>query len=84
MVARGEDGGCIDELLVLDESRRALVTEVENLQAERNKASKGIGGLMGQGKEDEAEEKKDEMRGLGEKTDALNLLKAKADDAFNA
>ncbi len=83
MVARGEDAGCIDELLALDERRRALVTEVENLQAERNKASKEIGALMGQGKKDEAEAKKAETRGLAEKTDALNLLKVEADNAFN-
>ena len=83
MVARGEDPGCIDELLALDERRRALLTEVENLQAERNKASKEIGALMGQGKKEEADAKKTETRGLGEKTNALNLLKVEADNAFN-
>ena len=62
MVARGEDPGCIDELLALDERRRALLTEVENLQAERNKASKEIGALMGQGKKEEADEENRDSR----------------------
>ena len=39
----------------LDEERRATITEVEGLQAERNAASKQIGLLMREGKRDEAE-----------------------------
>ena len=39
----------------LDEERRATITEVEGLQAERNAASKQIGQLMRDGKKDEAE-----------------------------
>ena len=83
LVARGEDAGDIDKLLMLDEKRRALVTEVENLQAERNAISKEIGMFMGQGKNAEAEVKKTETRELGDKTDALNVLKVEADVAFN-
>ena len=82
LIARGEDAGSIDELLLLDKKRRALVTEAENLQAERNAVSKEIGGLMGQGKIAEAEAKKTETRELGAKADALNVLKAEADIAF--
>ena len=55
LIARGDDPGSVDELLTLDKKRRALVTETENLQAERNAASKEIGGFMGQGKIAEAE-----------------------------
>ena len=47
LVARGGDAREINELLVLDEKRRALVTGVENLKAERNVASKQIGLLIG-------------------------------------
>ena len=39
----------------LDEERRATITEVEGLQAERNAASKQIGLLMREGKREEAE-----------------------------
>ena len=38
----------------LDEERRSVIAEVENLQAERNAASKEIGLLMRDGKKDEA------------------------------
>lgn len=39
----------------LDEERRHVISEVEGLQAERNATSKKIGGLMREGKKDEAE-----------------------------
>ncbi len=81
---RGEEPGKIDELLELDERRRSLVTEVENLQAERNAASKEIGALMGQGKQAEAEIKKSETRELGDRIDALNTQKSEADAAFHS
>ena len=42
----------------LDEERRATITEVEGLQAERNAISKRIGLLMREGKHAEAEEAK--------------------------
>jgi len=45
----GEDAK-VDELLELDVKRRALLTEVEQLKAERKAASKEIGALMGQKK----------------------------------
>src|SRR6266496_3300310 len=41
------DEARIDELLKLDEQRRKLVAEVEALKAQRNRASKEIGALMG-------------------------------------
>ena len=48
----------VDEVLELDEKGRAVKTEGDNLRAERNKVSKEIGALMGQGKKDEAEDAK--------------------------
>jgi seryl-tRNA synthetase len=82
LAARGENPNRIVELLALDEKRRALVTEVENLQAERNAASKEIGALMGLGNKAEAEARKTQVRELSVKTDALNIQKLEADDAF--
>ena len=84
LVARGEEASVLDELLELDEKLRAIVTEVENLQAERNVVSKQIGVLMGQGKQKEAESKKVETRELGDKIDDLNSHKSQAEEAFNA
>ena len=45
----------VDEVLALDERKRGAMVEMENLRAERNKLSKSIGALMGQGKKEEAE-----------------------------
>ena len=55
---RGESPKLIEELLGLDESRRAIVTELEQLQAKLNASSKEIGILMGKGEKEKAEEKK--------------------------
>lgn len=45
----------IDEVIGLDEERKKLQFELDNLNAERNKISKEIGTLMKEGKRDEAE-----------------------------
>ncbi len=48
----------VDEVLRLDEEKRAANSRANELRALRNKVSKEIGALMGQGKREEAEEKK--------------------------
>ena len=48
----------IDKIEELDDRRKAIQQELDNCLAEQNKASKEIGALMGQGKREEAEEKK--------------------------
>lgn len=48
----------VDEVIELDEEKRAAQQEGDALRAERNKLSKQIGALMGQGKKEEAEEMK--------------------------
>jgi seryl-tRNA synthetase len=64
--AAGDDK-LVDELLRLDEQRRAALGEVETLKATRNRVSKEIGALMGQKKLAEAEAKKAETRDLGDR-----------------
>ncbi len=71
----------IDELLQLDEQRRKLLGEVESLKAQRNRVSKEIGALMGQKKIAEAEDRKREMRELGERIAALDKQAAEAEVA---
>jgi seryl-tRNA synthetase len=56
----------VDEILKEDEARRKILANVEVLKAQRNRASKEIGALMGQGKIEEANAKKKEMRDLGD------------------
>ena len=45
----------VDEVIELDQKNRAAITEADGLRADRNRLSKQIGALMGQGKKDEAE-----------------------------
>ena len=45
----------VDEVIALDEQNRAAKAEADGLRADRNKLSKQIGALMGQGKKEEAE-----------------------------
>jgi seryl-tRNA synthetase len=71
----------IDEALALDEKRRTLLTEVEKLKAERNRVSKEIGALMGQKKLAEAEAKKAETKGIGERISAIDKEVAEVEAA---
>ena len=48
----------VDEVIALDAEYRKTLQEAENLRSEKNRISKQIGTLMGQGKKDEAEEAK--------------------------
>src|SRR2546429_3674485 len=61
----GGDESKVDELLALDEQRRKLLTEVEQLKSLRNRVSKDIGGLIGQKKLDVGGTKKKETREKG-------------------
>jgi seryl-tRNA synthetase len=53
--------GLVDEVIALDIESRNAKQEADNLRAERNKISKQIGGLMAQGKKEEAEELKKQV-----------------------
>lgn len=51
----------VDEVIELDKENREIKQEVQELRANRNKLSKQIGALMGQGKKEEAEEVKKQV-----------------------
>lgn len=51
----------VDEVIALDAQARKTQQEADNLRADRNKLSKQIGVLMGQGKKEEAEEIKKQV-----------------------
>lgn len=57
----------VDEVREYDEKLRAVKTEGDNLRAERNKTSKNIGALMGQGKKEEAEEAKNHVKEINQR-----------------
>lgn len=65
----------------LDESRRSFISEEEGLQARRNVASKEIGRLMREGKNEEAEAAKESVRVINEK---IAEASAKRDEAERA
>ena len=56
----------VDEVIALDKENREIKQEVEALRAERNRVSKEIGKLMGQGKREEAEEIKKKIAASGD------------------
>ena len=64
----------VDEVIELDRESRAVQTEANAVRATRNKLSKQIGALMGQGKKEEAEAVKAQVT---EATANLSALEAK-------
>ena len=61
----------VDEVIEFDKKNREIKQEVQQLQANRNKTSKMIGKLMGQGKRDEAMAIKEQIAKEGERIDEL-------------
>lgn len=61
----------VDEVIELDAQARKTQQEADNLRAERNKLSKQIGALMGQGKKDEAEEVKKQVNAQAKRLEEL-------------
>ena len=78
------DEARLAEVLSLDEQRRAAVSEVEHLKAQRNSASREIGALMGQKKLVEAEARKAEVRALGDRIAGLDRTVAETEAAREA
>lgn len=68
----------VDEAIELDAKKRSLQQEADDLKAERNKISKQIGALMGQGKKEEAEEVKKQVADHGEKIAKLDKEQSEA------
>jgi seryl-tRNA synthetase len=54
----------VEQVISLDDRRKALQSATDQLLAQRNAASKEIGALMGQGKKEEAEARKQEVARL--------------------
>ena len=62
----------VDEVVELDKRNRDIKKEVEALRAERNKISKMIGGLMKEGRKEEAEEVKKKVTANAETVERLS------------
>jgi seryl-tRNA synthetase len=68
----------VDEVLKVDSERRWLETQVQQLNAERNKLSKEIGKLRS--KKESSAEQESNVRGIGEEIAHLNEAVAAADE----
>ena len=66
----------VDELIALDDENRANMKAADEMRAKRNKISKMIGGLMAQGKKDEAEEAKRQVTEQSERLAAAEAREA--------
>ncbi|MBR6469764.1 MAG: serine--tRNA ligase [Lachnospiraceae bacterium] len=64
----------VDEVIELDKQSRAAKQEADDLRSNRNKISKQIGALMGQGKKEEAEELKKQVNANSARLAELEAL----------
>ncbi len=72
--------GLVDEVISLDAEKRNAQQEADGLRAARNKLSKQIGALMGQGKREEAEEVKRQVAAQAERLDKLSEKEKELDE----
>jgi len=70
----------VDTILLLDEKRRKILTDKEELLAKRNASSKAIGQLMAKGLKEEAEAQKQEVAEQKVQIDELELLLTTAEN----
>jgi len=68
LVRRHQDASAVEEVIKLDEKRRALLQQVESLRAEKNQASKAIGKTK---EPDQRQEQIAAMQALGDQQDSL-------------
>ena len=69
----------VDDLLAVDEERRARITEKEDAQAKKNQLSSEIGALKREGKDDEAQERIDQTSALKKEIDELKAAVQKSE-----
>jgi len=78
LIKRHMDPSPVDKILLLDEKRRLLIQDVEEMRAERNAVSKEIGRMK---EKDARQSKIDDMRQLGDRIASVEVdLKQVEDD----
>ena len=70
----------VDKVIELDKEFRESKTRAEALRANRNKVSKQIGALMGQGKKEEAEEIKKQVTDMASELEALSVKETELEE----
>jgi seryl-tRNA synthetase len=81
-----EDLSIVDNIINLDDRRKATQTQLDNLLAERNTLSKEIGQLFKSGQKEAAEGKRNRVNDIKEEAagleDALKAIKTELDEAL--
>ena len=72
-----------DRFAELDEARRSAIVEEEALQAQRNSLSKEIGAMMRDGKKEEAEQAKEQVRQINEQLEGISARREEAEEALH-
>lgn len=73
----------VDEVKALDIENRESKQRGDDLRAERNRLSKTIGNLMREGKKDEAEHIKQQVKEMGDELEALEKKEAELSEEIN-
>lgn len=85
MAALQDPGAPVDKALALDEERRRLLAQVEELKALRNAESKRIGQLMREGQREQADALKADMARVGDQIKEFDdRLKVIDEELFDA
>lgn len=77
--ARRADTAPLDDFAKADEERRRVIAESDQLNGQRNTASREIGGLMKAGKKEEAEARRNEVGKLKERIAELDQLRSQTE-----
>ena len=77
--SRGDNAQALDEFEAADAERKRVIAESDSLNAQRNAASREIGGLMKEGKKDEAESRRREVGELKDRIAELDQKRAAAE-----
>ena len=76
---RRADTKALDDFTRADEERRRVIAESDQLNAQRNASSREIGGLMKEGKKEEAEARRAEVAGLKDRIAELDQLRTQTE-----
>jgi seryl-tRNA synthetase len=81
--ARRGDTTTLDAFAEADAERRRVIAESDQLNAQRNTSSREIGGLMKEGKKEEAEARRKEVGDLKDRIADLDQLRAQTEARMN-
>ena len=79
MAKRGMVTTALDDFAAADADRRRVIGESDQLNAERNNASREIGALMKEGKRDEADARRKQVNELKERMAGLDVVRDEAE-----